>query len=114
MAYGDSEMKLVLNKMKACSSGYVEFVWMGSHGSYTILKVTDYNSFSSYPQGHVVMAHDQMLIYLSPLMATSKPGVTRHKRGAGVRVIVPVNAIVGVTREKFSDIRAEYELQQSN
>ena len=114
MAYGDSEMKLVLNKMKACSSGYVECVWMGTHGTYTILKVTDYNSFSSYPQGHVVMAHDQMLVYLSPLVATSKPGVTRHKRGAGVRVIVPVNAIVGVTQEKFSDIRAEYELQQSN
>ncbi len=114
MAYGESELQMVLDKIKACNSGYIECVWMGAHGDYTILKVTEQNSFSSYPRGHIIMAHDQMLAYLSPLVATSKSGVTRHKRGAGVRVIVPTNAVVGITREKFSDIRAEYELSRAH
>ena len=114
MAYGESELQMVIDKIKACSSGYIECVWMGAHGDYTILKVTEQNSFSSYPYGHIAMAHDQMLVYLSPLVATSKPAVRRHKRGAGVRVIVPTNAVVGITREKFTDIRAEYELSRSN
>lgn len=114
MAYGESELQMVIDKIKPSDGGYIECVWMGAHGSYTILKVTEQNSYASYPLGHIVMAHDQMLVYLSPLMATSKAGVTRHKRGAGVRVIVPLNAVVGITREKFSDIRAEYELSRAH
>ena len=114
MAYGESELQMVIDKIKACTSSYIECVWMGAHGNYTILKVTEQNSFSSYPRGHIVMAHDSALIYMSPISGTSKDGMTHHKRGAGVRVILPVQAVVGVTREKFSDIRAEYQLERSN
>jgi hypothetical protein len=114
MAYGESELKMVIDKIKASYSGYIECVWMGSHGNYTVLKVTDQNSFSSYPLGHIVMAHDSALIYMSPLSGTNKDGIARHKRGAGVRVIVPASAVVGVTREKFTDIRAEYQLERSH
>ena len=114
MAYGESELHMVIDKIKACSSGYIECAWMGTHGNYTLLKVTEQNSFSSYPRGHIVMAHDSALIYMSPISGTSKDGIARHKRGADVRVILPTHAVVGVTRERFTDIRAEYQLERSN
>jgi len=113
MAYGESELQMVLDKIKACGTGYVEGVWMGVNGAMTVVKITDNNSFASYPFGHVVLAYDNMLIYMGGT-TTTKEGVVRYKKGAGVRVIVPTSAVVGVTREKFSDIRAEYQLSRSN